>query len=235
MTAEFEVRRKDGKVAVSSVYQHYAFIKKMRVDWNTYDTSGQQYSDYVIVAFIPVDASLTSAYRFAKGSQVLWHSMWDSNKAPPEATLSLFAYNAADAYIFDVVNGGGAPSSFLRVYNEEGECTFDASRMFMRIVDVIQDDAPMLSDPWGSRTSISVSYEYPTFTKLAVIPLKEGYHASIGRYDEQMFGVTWQKVQGTTVSIVMEYMYENAYSSRDADIMHLPFTTIVVDVSHIDP
>lgn len=234
MTTGFEVRRNDGKEAVSSIYPHYCFIKKIRlsatVHW--WDTSGQQYSDHVIVAFRQVDSTKLNVGRFSKGRQILWNEF---SPAPPptSATLSLFSYEVADAYIFDVAPTTPANRYGLQVFNEAGVCTFDASRRFMRIVDVIQDNAPVSTNPWVGSNPFK-RYSYPVDHKLAVIPLKEGYHVVYSRDSEQMYGKTWQRVFDGGVDVYMNYFYEDGGTTSEGSRRHLQFTTVVIDVSHLD-
>lgn len=234
MTTGFEVRRSDGKEAVSSVYQHYAFVKKVRltaqVHW--WDTSGQTYSKHVIVAFRQTGTAPTAA-RFSIGGRILWYGFGGS-QPPANATLSLFSYDTADAYIFDVAPSTSPNKYGLQVFNAQGQCTFDASRRFMRIVDVIQDTAPTASNPWTNPTTAIKNYTYPTAHKLAFIPIKEAYEVEFTRDSEQMYGKTWQAALNGSIKVQMVYFYEDGGTNRDGYRAHLPFTLVVVDVAHID-
>ena len=234
MTAGFTALRMDGKEAISSTYPHYSFIKKVRVASQTHwwDTSGQAYTKYVIVAFRQTGTQPTSA-RFSLGARILWIG-FNSVQPPTNATLSIFCYDECDAYIFDVVPGNSLSRHGLQVFNPEGQCTFDSGKRFMRVVDIIQDIAPKASNPWRDPTTGVKSYTFPVAHKLAFIPIKEAYEVNFTRYGEQMYGNTWQAVLNGSVKIQMVYFYEEGWTTSDGYREHLPFTLMVIDVAHLD-
>lgn len=235
MTAGFEVRRSDGKVAVSSVYPHYRFVKKIRGVDNFWDTSGQYYSPHVIVAFRPVNSTDLETYRFSIGSTNLWY-FWGMPSPPPNATLSLFGTTECDAYIFDVAHGVAASSGAgLQVFNLEGVMTFDAAGRYMRMLDVIQGRAPTSSNPFSNPYPTKLLYPYPNEHKLAIIPLKEGFDLEYSsRGEEQMYGLTWFSVEGSSVGVRMVYMLEDYGGSSSGGTSHTQFNLLVIDVTNTE-
>lgn len=233
MTARFEVLRPDGKVAVSSVYPHYRFVKKIRGRDNFWDASGQAYSKHVIVAFRPV--VLTGeyeSYRFSRGASSLW--IGAGGPPPAGATLSLYASNLTDAYIYDLAPGV-AGNSGLQVFSPDGQMTFDALGRYMILLDVLSGESTYSSRPWVNAISTPIVRTYPGGSMLAVVPLKQGFHIDFDRdAEEQSYGLTWQGITATEVRTAMIYYQENYYGNRTGTNQHLWYNTLVVDVSNVE-
>lgn len=235
MTTGFEVLRQDGKVAISSVFPHYSFIKKIRGVNNFWDTSGTTYSDHVLVAFIPVsygDAS-ASSYRFSKGAMNLWGYV--GIPAPPaNAKLSMFSNVLCDAYVFDVTAPTNDSGVGVRVHNEAGLITFDSEERYMIIADVIQS-----LSAWSGRDQYDDPYFtkiYPANTKVAVCPLKFAY---INEYsssaEEQKYSRTWESVIAANVlRVTMVSAYEDYYGGGGGVSRDDTYLCLVIDVSNTE-
>ena len=235
MTTGFEVLREDGKVAVSSVFPHYSFIKKIRGISNFWDTAGTTYSDHVLVAFVPVSYGEASAssYRFSKGSANLWGYI-GMPPPPSNATLSLHSQVLCDAYVFDVTPPTNDSGVGIRVYNEDGIITFDSEERYMIITDVIQSLSPWsgtdrYGDPYFTKT-------YPLGTKIALCPLKFAY---INEYsssaDEQKYSRTWEAaISPNILRVTMVSAYEDYYGGGSGVARDDTYLCLVIDVSNTE-
>ena len=193
MTAGFEVLRSTGEVAVSSEYPHYSFIKRIKGSGNFYDTSGQQYSDYVLVFFVNTAASLTqiqmggfTTVRFSKGSKLLWG---DGTTPPIDATLSMHSWQETYAYIFDIIRTSLPSNAGIIVKSEDGQVTFDSGNRYLKILDVINSSEP-----------ISASYTYPAGSVVGLCLLK-----SYASYE-------WSRDSGTSYTTLTWYkIHQNKF------------------------
>lgn len=238
MNHGFEVRRDDGKVAISSVFPHYRLVKVVRGVNNFWDNTGQKYSKNVIVAFRPVNATTApQTYRFSIGAVILWYFMGNQPKPPPTATLSFYSNVLADAYVYDTApamdtetHGHG-----IQVFNEAGQVTFDSAGRYMIIADVLQGESNYSRNPWNNQYPAPLKFTFPSHMKLAVVPLKEGFHIDFGASsDEQLYGLTWFAVYGNSVDVHMVYYLEDYYGSQTGSRKHLWYNCLVIDVSNTE-
>lgn len=235
MTTGFEVLRSDGKVAVSSSFPHYSFIKKIRGINNFWDTSGQVYSEHVLVAFIPTTfgTNTESSYRFSRGSVVLWQSVTPITP-PANATLSMHSNVQCDAYIFDIRPPTAAPSYGLVVYDTQGRITFDATARYMRVLDVIQE-----LKAWQGKNQYGENYfnvVYPSTAKIAVVPLKFAYSNSYSSSsEEQNYRRTWESLENkNTLRVTMVSAIEDYYGSSSGSVSDLTYLALVIDVANTE-
>lgn len=235
MTAGFEVRRSDGKVSVSSTYPHYSFIKKIRGTGNFWDTSGQAYSEHVLVAFIPTTygTNTESSYRFSRGSFVLWNYI-PPVTPPANATLSMHSNVQSDAYIFDIRSSTVSSNYGLVVYDAQGRITFDATARYMRVLDVIQE-----LKPWQGKNQFQEDYftvAYPSTAKIAVVPLKFAYSNSYSSSSgDQLYKRTWESIQNkNTLRVTMVEREEDYYGSSSGFVDDLTYLALVIDVAHVE-
>lgn len=235
MTVGFEVYRQDGKVSISSTFPHYCFIKKIRGTGNFWDTSGTQYSDHVLVAFVPVNfgESSASSYRFSKGSRVLWMSVGQPN-APANATLSMFSNVQCDAYVYDITPTSASYNYGLQVHNEKGEITFDSNRRYMHVVDIIQS-----LSTWEGRDSFNDQYFTKTYSsnmKIAVCPLKFAYRNEYsGSAEEQTYYRTWESVMNPSMlRVTMVSAYEDFLGGGSGATQDLKYLCLVVNVGNVE-
>lgn len=235
MTTGFEARRPDGKISISSTYPHYSFIKKIRGTGNFWDTSGYQYTDHVLVAFIPVffGTNTESSYRFSKGSMNLWNYVGQS-APPPSATLSIHSNVMCDAYVFDIRQEKRSSGYGLVVMNIVGEVTFDTAARYMRVLDVIQSlKAWSGQDQHGDNF---VTYAYPETAKIAVVPLKFAYANNYSSSSqEQSYRRTWESlVNKNTLRVTMVTSIEDYFGSTSGSTNDLNYLALVIDVSNTE-
>lgn len=217
MSAGFEVLRPDGTSAVSSFYSHYRFVKKMRGLGNFWDTSGQQYSDNVLVAF-RTDSKRISVNRFSKGAR----NLWSANPAPPSnATLSFYTAEMSDVYIFDTTPNTSSTRAGLVVYDQQGNITFDTGHRYLRVLDVIT----------SAVSNAPIRY---VGSKLACIPLVQAqYSEGYRNGGEQYYGATWEYASGDEFKVdYVESVYD--WYGQDYKAASTNYMCIIVDVAHID-
>lgn len=237
MTAGFEVRRNDGKISVSSMFPHYRFVKKLRGTDNFWDSSGTQYTPHVIVAFRPVTVSAElHSFRFSKGRMILWHYSSNQPQPPAGATLSLYASTEVDAYIYDIAPVLPSAAGYgLQVFTPAGQMTFDVAGRYMRLLDVLQGEAPISARPWEVEVADPLVFQYAASHKLAVVPLKQGFHIDYdSSAEEQSYGLTWQAVSTGSVTVQMVYYQENYGGSSSGVKQHRRFNALVVDVNNVE-
>lgn len=223
MSASFEVLRPDGTTAVSSIYKHYRFVKKMRGAGNFWDTSGQQYSDFVLVAFKTLHPS-TSTNRFSKGA----HNMWGTLTPPPSnATLSFYAAITSDVYIFDITPAENQNGAGIQVRNPAGEVTFDSNYKYMRIIDVITQGFPNMT------VSMPIHKTYPGHS-IACIPIKEASYARGSQhYGDEYYGATWEYAHQDSFYVdYEESVYE--WDGQNFSVRSPEYMCLIIDVAHID-
>ena len=196
MPAGFEVRRTTGEIAVSSSFQHYTFIKRIKGRGNFFDTSGYQYSDHVLVFFVNTAASLNSSnlaghttVRFTKGSTNLWGN---PTKPPPSnATLSMHSWQETYAYIFDIVTTASANRVGLTVFSPNGDVMFDASARYLKVLDIINSDQV-----------VQDSYNYPHPAKVGLCVLKNSTSFRWDEYGESSYYTSsWYRIEGGPFSV----------------------------------
>lgn len=239
MTAGFESYRSDGKLQVSSTYPVYQFIKKIQGVGNFFDTSGQQYSDHVLVVFSDVtNNTYTSTYRFTKGAV----NGWATTTAPPSnATLSLYSTSLTDAYVFDISNVVSSSNYGLQIFDETGRKTFDSSIPTMRIIDFIQIGVSSANYNWtviknglnygGNKNTFTKTYS--NFNKIGVLPLKDTMWDEREAWD-QYFCATWHKAYGNTYQ-VEEYDDEYGISNSGQSYAEsMEFMALIVSLDHLE-
>ena len=229
MLAGFEVRRSTGEIAVSSSFQHYAFIKRIKGIGNFFDTSGYQYTDHVLVFFVNTAASLNNVQmagyttvRFTKGSKNLWG---DPVTPPPSnATLSMHSWQETYAYIFDVVTTASASRVGLTVFSPTGDVMFDASARYLKVLDII-----------NSNQVVQDSYNYPYPAKVGLCVVK---NATSYEWDESgesdYYTSTWYKINGGSFSVVYEESEGDYYGSGMGSQASWGIEAIVADLSVIE-
>lgn len=223
MSAGFEVLRPDGTVAISSIYKHYRFVKKIRGVSNFWDTSGQQYSDAVLVVFKALFPEV-SANRFSKGA----HNLWTVAKPPPaNATLSFYAHVTTDVYIFDVVPASVPTRYGLQVRNPENEVTFDSSYRYLRIIDIVTHGFPNMPG------YMPIKKSYPGHS-IACIPIKEASYAEGKKsYGDEIYGATWEYAYGSEFYVqYVEDTYD--WDGQNYSVRSPEYVCLIVDVAHID-
>ena len=221
MTASFEVLRPDGTVAVSSEYKHYRFVKKIRGVGNFWDTSGQQYSDSVLVAFRAL-SPVVSTNRFSKGA----HNMWGTSTPPPAgATLSFYTEVTSDVYIFDISPQTPHSSSGLQVMNREGEVTFDTNYRYLRVIDVI------VQGHAGMTETMPISRNYAGHM-IACVPIKRGVYTNASG-GEEWYGATWEYACDENFFVQYKVnMYD--WGGGDFSSSSREYMCLIVDVSHVE-
>lgn len=229
MPAGFEVRRSTGEIAVSSSFQHYAFIKRIKGIGNFFDTSGYQYTDHVLVFFVNTAASLNNVQmagyttvRFTKGSKNLWG---DPVTPPPSnATLSMHSWQETYAYIFDVVTTASSSRAGLTVFSPTGNVMFDASARYLKVLDII-----------NSSQVVQASYNYPYPAKVGLCIVKnETSYAWDGPGESSYFTSTWYKINGSSFSVISDES-EGYYLGGDSGYTESKgIEAIVADLSVIE-
>lgn len=229
MPAGFEVRRSSGEIAVSSSFQHYAFIKRIKGAGNFFDTSGYQYTDHVLVFFVNTAASLNNiqmdgftTVRFTKGSRNLWGN--PSTPPPSNATLSMHSWQETYAYIFDLVTTASASKVGLTVYSPTGEVTFDASVRYLKVLDII-----------NSNEMVKPTYSYANPAKVGLCVVKNGTaYEWDGPGESSYYISTWYKISGGSFSVI-DVESEGSYGGRDSGCTVSPgIEAIVADLSVIE-
>lgn len=229
MPAGFEVRRSTGEIAVSSSFQHYAFIKRIKGIGNFFDTSGYQYTDHVIVFFVNTAASLNNVQmagyttvRFTKGSKNLWG---DPVTPPPSnATLSMHSWQETYAYIFDVVTTASASRVGLTVFSPTGDVMFDASARYLKVLDIINSDQV-----------IQDSYNYPYPAKVGLCVVKNATSYAWDEYGESSYYTsTWYKINGASFSVIHDESEGEYYGTGWGSQASRGIEAIVADLSVIE-
>lgn len=229
MPAGFEVRRSTGEIAVSSSFQHYAFIKRIKGIGNFFDTSGYQYTDHVLVFFVNTAASLNNVQmagyttvRFTKGSKNLWGN--PSTPPPSNATLSMHSWQETYAYIFDVVTTASASRVGLTVFSGTGDVVFDASARYLKVLDII-----------NSNQIVQDSYNYPHPAKVGLCIVKNATsYAWDGPGASSYYSSTWYKINGGSF-FVIDNESEGDYTGRDSGYTASQgIEAIVADLSVIE-
>lgn len=229
MPAGFEVRRSSGEIAVSSSFQHYAFIKRIKGAGNFFDTSGYQYTDHVLVFFVNTAASLNNiqmdgftTVRFTKGSRNLWGN--PSTSPPSNATLSMHSWQETYAYIFDVVTTASASRVGLTVFSGTGDVMFDASARYLKVLDII-----------NSNQIVQDSYNYPHPAKVGLCIVKNATsYAWDGPGASSYYSSTWYKINGGSF-FVIDNESEGDYTGRDSGYTASQgIEAIVADLSVIE-
>lgn len=229
MPVGFEVRRSTGEIAVSSSFQHYAFIKRIKGIGNFFDTSGYQYTDHVLVFFVNTAASLNNVQmagyttvRFTKGSKNLWGN--PSTPPPSNATLSMHSWQETYAYIFDVVTTASASRVGLTVFSGTGDVMFDASARYLKVLDII-----------NSNQIVQDSYNYPHPAKVGLCIVKNATsYAWDGPGASSYYSSTWYKINGGSF-FVIDNESEGDYTGRDSGYTASQgIEAIVADLSVIE-
>lgn len=197
-----------GRLALSTEYKHFKFIKKVSIAaYQTWaDTVKTDYSESALVAFT---SATFGVHRFSTVRFSI------SGAVPPEgAGIYIYSDVDATAYIFDLVTNISSIGYGLRVYNKGGELIFDSDGRYLQVLDTYSANSlPYGSVPFVSDFGADVTIPYPTVVNLAVIPVSPHYHVELSNsYDngieeevEEWYGLPAYKVSGKSFNVRMSY------------------------------
>ena len=213
MTYGLQLFNAQGRLALSTEYKHYRFVKKVSITafniW--YDLAKTNYTDAVLVAFVCADYSRCS---FSK----LQFSIGHGKPPPAGAGLYIYSDTAATAYIFDLPTTPPQSGYGMAVYNSAAELIFDTDARYLQVLDTFRaNELPYGNVPFISPNGADVIKNYPNVMKVAVIPVSPLFHVVLSdSYDngvaeeiEEWSGRSWFATTANTFMVRMEYI--NAY------------------------